>query len=72
MAKEAAKETIKETVSGEYADTMGIGEGHELGGMAIDTNNLKEASDSQLNLAIQFINEALANKPSPDIEYIAC
>jgi hypothetical protein len=50
---------------------MGIGEGHELGGMASDTNNLKEASDSQLNLAIQFINEALANKPSPGIESIA-
>jgi hypothetical protein len=29
-----------------------------LVGMASDTNNLKEASDSQLNLAIQFINEA--------------
>ena len=39
--------------------------------MASDTNNLKEASDSQLNLAIQFINEALANKPSPGIESIA-
>lgn len=71
MAKATAKETIKETVAENTQTPWGSVKAMSLVGMASDTNHLKEARDSQLNLAIQFINEALANKPSPGIESIA-
>jgi hypothetical protein len=70
-AKETTKETIKEAVAENTQTSWGSVKAMSLVRMAIDTNNLKEASDSQLNLAIQFINEALATKPAHDIEYIA-
>ena len=47
-----------ETVAENTQTPWGSVKAMSLVGMASDTNNLKEASDSQLNLAIQFINEA--------------
>jgi tetratricopeptide (TPR) repeat protein len=71
VAKETAKETIKEEVAANTQTSWGSVKAMSLVRMASDTNNLKEASDNQLDLAIQFINEALDTKPSHDIEYIA-
>jgi tetratricopeptide (TPR) repeat protein len=74
VAKETARETAKETIKEVAEDTQtswGSVKAMSLVQMASDTNNLKEASDSQLNHAIQFIDEALASKPSEELEYIA-